>query len=133
VAGKAFLDEMQEIPLQAGLEIALDSLLNDRLALLCGAGLSMAPPSSLPNAAELAAAAKQKYDAMYGAERDPLPVGIEDQAEYFFQRGELATVYLRTLIDSNAFAGPPNQGHYAVGHVVLAEGNAGLERENGLR
>jgi len=57
---------MQEIAINDGLAGALDSLLNSRLAILVGAGLSMAPPSCLPSAAELAAAAKQRYDAMYG-------------------------------------------------------------------
>ena len=65
------------------MELAVNSLLNERLALLCGAGLSMAPPSCLPSAAALAARAKQIYDAQYGAARDPLPAGVEEQAEFF--------------------------------------------------
>jgi hypothetical protein len=113
---------MEELALEAAVAIALDALLNDRLAALCGAGLSMAPPSSLPSAAALAAAAKTTYDARYGAARSPLPPAIEDQAEYFFQRGELATVYLRTLVDFNAFAGPPNAGHFAVADLLLTRG-----------
>jgi len=96
--------------------------LNDRLALLAGAGLSMAPPSCLPSAAAVAAAAKQKYDATYGATRDPLPGGVEEQAEFFFQRGELTTVYFRSLVDQNAFAGIPNRGHYAVADLLLVRG-----------
>jgi hypothetical protein len=119
VGGPGF---MHEIPFEDGVSLALDALLNDRLALLCGAGLSMAPPSLLPAAAALAAAAKQKYDAMHGTTRDPLPAKIEDQAEYFFQRQELATVYFRTLIDLNAFAGPPSPGHYAIADLLLVRG-----------
>ena len=53
--------------------------------------------------AAIATAAKQRYDATYGATRVPLPEGIEEQAEFFFQRGELATVYFAKLIDQNAF------------------------------
>lgn len=113
---------MQEIDFDAGVAIALDSLLNDRLALLAGAGLSMAAPSSLPSAAALAAIAKRKYDDLYGATRPELPVGVEDQAEFFFQRGELANVYFRTLIDSHAFAGPSNPGHFAVADLLLVRG-----------
>jgi hypothetical protein len=113
---------MQGIPFDEGVAAALDSLLNDRLALLAGAGLSMVPPSSLPSAAAVAAAAKQKYDGTYGATRDPLPGGLEEQAEFFFQRGELATIYFRTLVDQNAFAGRPNQGHYAVADLLLVRG-----------
>ena len=110
---------MQEITLEVGVAAVLDSLLNDRLALLAGAGLSMDPPSCLPSAATLAASAKQKYDATYGTVRPPLATDIEDQAEFFFQRGELGTVYFRTLIDHNAFAGRPNPGHYAVADLLL--------------
>jgi hypothetical protein len=110
---------MQEIAFDDGVAAVLDSLLNDRLALLVGAGLSMAAPSSLPSAAALAASAKRKYDATFGATRPPLPAGVENQAEFFFQRGELATVYFRTLIDQHAFAGNPNSGHYAAADLLL--------------
>ena len=110
---------MDEIDLQAGVAKALDALFADRLALLCGAGLSMAAPSSLPSAAALAWKAKQKYDATYGADRDPLPDSIDDQAEFFFQRGELASVYLRTYVDHDAFAAEPNSGHFAAADLLL--------------
>jgi hypothetical protein len=113
---------MKDIDPREGLALALDALHNERLALLCGAGLSMAPPSNVPNAAQLAADAKRKYDATYGSTRAPLPIGIEDQAQFFFQRGELGTVYLRTLIDKDAFAGPPNLGHAAVADLLLVAG-----------
>ncbi len=113
---------MQEITFDNGVAAVLDSLLNDRLAVLAGAGLSMAPPSLLPSAANLAASAKQKYDAMYGVTRPPLAPGMEDQAEFFFRRGELGTVYFRTFIDQNAFAGQPNPGHYAAADLLLVRG-----------
>lgn len=110
---------MEEVAFDVGLEEALDALLNDRLALLAGAGLSMAPPSSLPSAATLATSAQQQYHAMYGATRPPLAASIDEQAEFFFQRGELSTVYFRTLIDQNAFASQPNPGHLAVADLLL--------------
>jgi NAD-dependent SIR2 family protein deacetylase len=113
---------MREIPFDDAVASALDFLLNDRLALLAGAGLSMGPPSWLPSAADLAAAAKGRYDAIHGVTRDPLPADIAEQAEFFFQRAELDTVYFRTLIDQNVFAGPPNDGHYAVADLLLVRG-----------
>jgi hypothetical protein len=79
----------------------------------------MADPSKLPNAAQLAWEAKRKHDAQYGGTRPPLPAGIEEQAEYFFRRGELGTVYLLTFVDPHAFAGYPNAGHTAVADLLL--------------
>jgi hypothetical protein len=110
---------LREIDLEEGIRIALDALHADRLAVLCGAGLSMASPSNLPSAAQLASEAKRKYDSTYGVTRDPLPLGIEEQAEFFFQRDQLGTIYLRTLIDAHAFAGPPNPGHTAIADLLL--------------
>lgn len=113
---------MQDISFEDGVNQALNSLLASRLALLAGAGLSMATPSSLPSAYVLAAAAKLKYDGQYGATRAPLAEGIEQQAQFFFDNGELETVYLRTLIDKNAFAGRPNPGHLATADLLLVGG-----------
>jgi hypothetical protein len=110
---------MDEIDLAAGVDKALDALFADRLALLCGAGLSMAAPSSLPSAATLAWRAKEKYDATYVPDRAPLPELIDDQAQFFFERGELANVYLRTFIDHDAFAAEPNKGHIAAADLLL--------------
>lgn len=44
---------------------------------------------------------------------------IDDQAELFFKRGELATVYLRSYIDHDAFAAEPNSGHVAIADLLL--------------
>lgn len=113
---------MQQIDFDHGIEKALDSLFAERLTMLAGAGLSMAAPSNLPSAYAIALEAKRRYDAMHGASRAPLPEAIEDQAEFFFQKDELASVYFRTLIDQNIFAAPPNEGHYAVADLLLVQG-----------
>lgn len=110
---------MDVVTHDVGIQEALDALLADRLSVLAGAGLSMAPPSSLPSAAALAVTAKGRYAATYGNTRPPLPDPLEQQAEFFFQRGELATVYFNTLVGHHAFAGPPNEGHYAVADFLL--------------
>jgi len=110
---------MEQVSMEGGVAEALTSLLSDRLAVLAGAGLSMAPPSLLPSAATLAARAKATYDAIYVPPRAPLAISIEDQAEFFFAKGQLGTVYLQTLIDRDAFAGPPNEGHYAIADLLL--------------
>ncbi len=114
--------EVETIELADALDIALTALLNQRLAILCGAGLSMSPPSCLPSAAHLASKAKLKYDAEYGAFREPLSSDIEEQATFFLRRGELQTVYLHSLIDLNAFSSEPNDGHKAIADLLLTGG-----------
>lgn len=106
---------------QDAIALALDGILNNRLVLIAGAGLSMAAPSNLPNAAEIAAAAKVEYDARYGGMMSALPAGIEDQAEFFFQKGELG-VYLNEFVDTDVFAARPNPGHMAVADLLLSRG-----------
>ena len=113
---------MDEIGLHDGINQVLDSLLSERLALLCGAGLSMAAPSSIPSAAKLAEKAKAKYDATYGADREPLSEAIEEQAQFFFERGELQTVYLRTYVDADVFSVHPNSGHISIADLMLVQG-----------
>lgn len=110
---------MDDIPPGEAIDTCFDSLFADRLAVLAGAGLSMAPPSSLPAAAKIAERAKQKYDSTYGSTRPPLPDAIDDQAEYFFSRGELDSTYFRILIDRNAFSSTPNAGHRAIADLLL--------------
>lgn len=63
--------------------------------------------------------AKRRYDAKYGVTRAPLAENIDDQAEFFFQRGELDTVFLRTFIDPDTFVSPPNAGHAAIADLLL--------------
>lgn len=113
---------LNEVGVDTGISILLGAIYADRLALLCGAGLSMASPSNLPSAAKLAAEAKRKYDALYGTTRPPLSSDIESQAEFFWGRAELGTFYLRTLVDRNAFAGRPNAGHLAIADLLLVRG-----------
>ena len=57
--------------------ISHSSLLAQRLAIIAGAGLSMAPPSNLPSAWTLAARAKAAYGVHWGAAKPPLPDDIE--------------------------------------------------------
>lgn len=110
---------LQNIDLATAVEYALDGVMNDRQVVLLGAGLSMAAPSSLPSAWALAQEAKAKYDMQHGATRPPLSPDIEEQADFFFRRGELSTVYLANLIDNHAFAGIPNAGHSATADLLL--------------
>lgn len=110
---------MQEISVTEGLNSAFDALIGNRLSVLIGAGLSMAPPSNLPSAANLSASAKQRHEAIYGLTEPPFPNTVEAQAEYFFARGQLDSIYFSKLIDPHAFSSPPNEGHFAVADFLL--------------
>ncbi|TZF90771.1 SIR2 family protein [Cognatilysobacter lacus] len=110
---------MTEVSLDDGIGAAFDSAVSGRLTLLAGAGLSMAPPSSLPSAAQLAIDAKRRYTQLYGQKNPPFPDNIDDQAQYYFERGELATFFLNRLVDRHAFAGEPNEGHFAIADLLL--------------
>ena len=87
---------MIALSLEDGIDLAFTSLLAKRLAIIAGAGLSMAPPSKLPSAWTLAARAKAAYSVQWGTAKPPLPDNIEAQAEFFFAHSELQTVYLAT-------------------------------------
>ena len=103
-----------------GIDLAFTALLAQRLAVIAGAGLSMAAPSHLPSAWKLAERAKTEYGLQWGASKPPLSDDIEAQAEFFFAHNELQTVYLATLIDRHAFAGRPNPGHLAIADLMLS-------------
>jgi hypothetical protein len=104
-----------------GIDLAFTALLAQRLAVIAGAGLSMAAPSHIPSAGKLAERAKAVYGVQWGAAKQPLPDDIEAQAEFFFGHNELQTVYLATLIDRHAFAGRPNPGHLAIADLMLSQ------------
>lgn len=100
-----------------GVQSTLRSIDGNRLALLLGAGLSI--PSGLPSAQDIADRAKQTYDGRKPPGESPLSSDIEEQAKFFYQRGELDTLYIQTLVDKDAFYGPPNEGHRAVADFLL--------------
>jgi hypothetical protein len=99
------------------IDMAFHSLLGERLAFLCGAGLSMAPPSSLPSAGHLAHSIKDEYNSIMPG--NPLTDDIEEQAAYFYDLGTFPTVFIRRLIDPHVFSGRPNAGHFAVADLLL--------------
>lgn len=103
--------------LDEGVQSALRSVDGNRLTLLLGAGLSI--PSGLPSAQNIADKAKITYDGRKLPTDPPLSADIEKQAEFFYLRGELDTLYIQTLVDKDAFSGRPNDGHRAVADFLL--------------
>lgn len=112
---------MDEIDFDQGIGLALDAINQDRFALVCGAGLSMAKPSEIPSAWDVAQDVKQSYDALYGSERPPLSEDIEEQAEFFFAENQLETMFLRQLISPHTFSANPSRGHIAVADFLLTK------------
>ena len=115
---------LDEITVQQGVDLIIDSIEGARLALICGAGLSMSAPSNIASAQSLADIARARYEAAHGAARPPIPVDIEGQARHFHAEGHLADYYLRTLIGPHVFSAEPNSAHYAVADFLLTRAAA---------
>lgn len=98
----------------------LASMNAGRLLVVCGAGLSMAPPSSLPSAR---AVAERCFDK-YRLESDPncdvgLRENLEALAEHFAGLNSLQSVFIEHLVPWSAFVRPSNAGHAAVADFLI--------------
>ncbi len=100
----------------------LASIAGDSLVLLCGAGLSMAPPSRLSSARQVAQNCTTKYREITTSDlQDDLANNIEHLAEYFYHRSELKNVFLGQLIDWGEFTrNQTNKGHMAIADFLWA-------------
>jgi len=91
-----------------------------RLLVVCGAGLSMAPPSSLPSAR---AVAERCFDK-YRLESDPncdvgLRENLEALAEHFAGLSTLQSVFIEHLVPWSSFVRPSNPGHAAIADFLI--------------
>uniref|UniRef100_B0SV35 SIR2-like domain-containing protein n=1 Tax=Caulobacter sp. (strain K31) TaxID=366602 RepID=B0SV35_CAUSK len=98
----------------------LASMNAGRLLVVCGAGLSMAPPSSLPSAR---AVAERCFDR-YRLESDPncdlvLRDNLEALAEHFAGLSTLQSVFIEHLVPWPAFVRPYNTGHAAIADFLI--------------
>lgn len=96
-----------------------------RLLVVCGAGLSMAPPSSLPSARAVAERCFDKYQL----EIDPgCDVGLRDNlealAEHFVATNTLQSVFIDHLVPWASFVRPSNAGHAAIADFLLTRAAA---------
>lgn len=103
----------------------LASMNAGRLLILCGAGLSMAPPSSLPSAR---AVAERCFDR-YRLESDPnfdidLRNNLEALAEHFADLQTLKSIFIERLVPWSAFVRPSNAGHAAVADFLITRAAA---------
>lgn len=109
----------------------MSSMTAGRLVLLCGAGLSMAPPSELPSALRVA---EECYDR-YAIEVDPtcdasLRQDLEGLAGMFSDLRTLTTMFIDELVPWQLFVAPPNAGHAAVADFLLTGAAAGALSSN---
>ena len=103
----------------------LASMNAGRLLVVCGAGLSMAPPSSLPSAR---AVAERCYDK-YRLESNPncdvaLRDNLEALAEHFAGLNTLQSVFIEHLVPWPAFMRPSNAGHAAIADFLITRSAA---------
>ncbi len=97
----------------------LASIDADRLLLICGAGLSMAPPSSTPSARDLAQSCAQKFTS---ATLQQVPLGadtdLESLADFFLSNPTRRAAFVNKYVDWAQFNGLPNSGHKAVADLL---------------
>lgn len=104
----------------------LSSIQAGRLVIICGAGLSMAPPSSLPPAWRVAAACYDRYKLAVDPGCDPaLRESLEALAEMFVELGTLKTVFIEEIVPWTEFMRPPNPGHAAVADFLITGAASG--------
>lgn len=100
----------------------LASMYAGRLVILCGAGLSMAPPSNLPSAWRVADVCFDDYQLRIDPLVDPALRGnLEALAEHFARLNILKSIFIESLIPWEEFERPPNQGHAAVADFLITK------------
>lgn len=98
----------------------LESIREGRLVILCGAGLSMASPSLLPSATELANQCYDRYHDTVDPGCDPnLRDNLEALADYFVSRGNFRQMFIEQLVPWQSFVRMPNAGHAAIADFLL--------------
>ena len=98
----------------------LASMNAGRLIVLCGAGLSMAAPSSLPSARTVAERCFDKHRLESDPNLDPtLRQDLEALAEHFAGQHTLGSIFIEHLVPWPDFVRPSNAGHAAVADFLL--------------
>lgn len=98
----------------------LGAIETDSLVFLCGAGLSIPPPSDLLSAVRVSQIC---YDAWVHTE--PLDPALRDKVDrlagHFHARGAFERVFIRRLVPWNELVGPPNNGHAAIADLLIGQ------------
>lgn len=100
----------------------LASMDSGRLVVLCGAGLSMAPPSNLPSARRVAEMCFDAYQVRVDPHINPaLRQNLETLAEYFAGLNTLKAQFIENLVPWKDFERPPNPGHAAIADFLITK------------
>ena len=99
----------------------LQSISDDRLVVICGAGLSMAPPSSLPSAISVANTCHDRQLIINNNFDMSIRNDIEAIASHFQDQGELVSHFIRHLVPWGDFLCPPNNGHKALSDFLICK------------
>jgi hypothetical protein len=107
--------------MEPGIKVQLlASMASGRLVIVCGAGLSMAAPSSLPSAWRVAQKCFDEYQLTIDPTCDPvLRDNLEAFAEHFVPTNNLKTVFIERLVPWTDFVRPPNAGHAAIADFLV--------------
>lgn len=98
----------------------LESIESDRLTILCGAGLSMAAPSAIPPAKEIANKSAEKYHTITGdTALESIRTDIEAIATFFYDRGTFTSTFTNQLIPWGDFRVKPNCGHQTIADFLI--------------
>lgn len=93
----------------------LEAVLGCRLSIFCGAGLSMAAPSTLPSAYNLAKMCWDNYRNQIDPTFDPtLKYNLELLAEYFIDRGKFINTFIQLIVPWDKLRSQHNSGHEAI-------------------
>jgi len=99
----------------------LTSMDAGRLVVLCGAGLSMAPPSNLPSARRVAEICFDTYHARVDSTLNPaLRESLDDLAEYFAGLSALPQ-FIANFVPWSELQGQPNPGHAAIADFLITK------------
>lgn len=97
----------------------LGSIEANHLVLLCGAGLSIPPPSNLMSALRVSQACYEKYRPIKTLPA-PMRDGIDKLAGHFHASKEFESVFIGSLVPWNALVGEPNPGHAAISDILIS-------------
>jgi hypothetical protein len=97
------------------------SIQQRQLVVFCGAGISLAPPSSVPSAGALTAQCVAEYN-MRALPALPLPAtrSLEALTEHLFAAG-LQSIFVRDLVPWRSFHRDVNVQHEAIADLLTAE------------